>query len=107
MLLVMMDKDYQAIRILIFIKTKKRLRTGLKTHGILKDALNFASLDTEIFILVKKNFIDFMIRIISDSKCKTNVDFLLYNKTYFFMHDVKTTETEQFSDLKMFYINNF
>lgn len=37
---------------------------------------------------------------------KNNVNFLLCNKTYSFINDVKTTEPEQFLDLKRFYIEN-
>lgn len=37
-LLVMMDKNYWGIRILISTKTRDRLRMGLKSHGILKGA---------------------------------------------------------------------
>lgn len=36
--LVMMDKDYWVVRILISTETRNKLRTGLKTHGILKGA---------------------------------------------------------------------
>ncbi len=58
-------------------------------------------------MLVKKDFADFMIRIMSDDKCKANINSLLYNETYFFTYDVKMTEPGQFPDLKMFYIDNF
>ena len=35
-LLVMIDKEYWEIKILIFPKTRNKLRDNLKTHGILK-----------------------------------------------------------------------
>lgn len=37
-LLVMMDRDYWAIRIQISTNTKDKLRTSLETYGILKGA---------------------------------------------------------------------
>ncbi len=43
----------------------------------------------------------------SDNKYKVNIDYLLYNGTYFFTYNVKTIEPGQFSDPKMFHINNF
>ncbi len=36
--LIIMDRDYWAIRIQIFTKTRDKLRAGLRTHGILKSA---------------------------------------------------------------------
>ncbi len=90
--LVMMDKDYWAIRILIFTKTRDKLRTDLKTHDILKDTWNLVSLNTEISILIKKNFVDFMMKIMPDHECKANVDSLLCDKIYPFIYDEKTTE---------------
>lgn len=62
--------------ILIFIKTKNKLRTGLKTCDILKNVWNLASLDIEISMSIKKNLIDSMVKIILDNECKTNVDSL-------------------------------
>lgn len=78
-LLVIIGKDYWAMTILISTKTKDKLRTGLKTCDILKDVWNLASLDIEISMSIKKNFIDSMVKIIPDNECKTNVNFLLYN----------------------------
>ncbi len=83
------------------------LKTGFKIYGILKDIQNLTSFNIEISISVKKNFIDFMVKIMSNDKCKANVNFLLYNRIYCFMYNIKTTEPELFSDLGMFYIDNF
>lgn len=87
-----MDKNYWAIRIQIFTETRDKLKIGLKTHGILKDAWNLASLNTEIFMSIKKNFVDSLRKIMLDNECKANVNFLLCNMTYFFTYDMKTTE---------------
>ena len=65
------------------------------------------SFDTKISILIKKDFIDFLMRIILDNKCKSNINFLLCDKTYLFMHDVKIIEPKQFPDLEIFHIDNF
>lgn len=58
-------------------------------------------------MIVKKNFVDSMVRIILDKKCKANVNFLLCDKIYPFIYDVKTTESGQFPEPIMFYIDNF
>ena len=56
---------------------------------------------------IKKDFVDFLMRIILDDECKANIDSLFYNKTYSFTYDVKTTEFEQFLNPGMFHIDNF
>ena len=58
-------------------------------------------------MLTKKELVDSLIRIILDNECKINIDFLFCNETYFFIYDVKTTKLGQFSDLKIFHVNNF
>ena len=103
----MIDRDYWAIRILISTKIKDKLRTDLKTYGILKDVWNLASLDTEISMSVKKDFVDSLVKIIPDDKCKVNVNSLLCNRTYSFTYDMKTTKPEQFSDPEIFHVDNF
>ncbi len=79
----------------------------MRTYGILKGVWNPTSLDTEISISIKKDFIDSLIRIMSDNKCKANVDSLLCDGTYPFTYNVKTTELGQFPDLGMFHVDNF
>ena len=49
-----------------------------------------------------KDFINYLIKIMLDNKCKANVDFLLYNRTDSVMYDIKITKLGQFSDLGMF-----
>ncbi len=105
--LVMMDRDYWAIRIQISTETRDKLRAGLKTHGILKGAWNPTSLGTEIFMSIKKDFVDSLIRIMPEDECKANVDSLLCNGTYPFTYDVKTTEPGQFPTPGIFYVDNF
>lgn len=58
-------------------------------------------------MLIKKNFVNFLVRIMPDNESKANVDSLLYNGTYLFTYDGKTIESEQFPDLEIFYVNNF
>ncbi len=43
-------------------------------------------------MLIKKNFGNFLVRIILDNECNTNVNSLLCNKTYPFMYDMKIIE---------------
>lgn len=58
-------------------------------------------------MLVKKFFIDFIVKIMLDNKGKVNIDFLLCNEIYLFTYDIKTTKPRQFPDPKMFHIDNF
>ncbi len=106
-LLVMMDRYYWAIKIQISTETRDKLRAGLRTHGILKGAWNPTSLDTEISMSIKKNFVDSLVRIMPEDECKANVDSLLCDGTYLFTYDMKTTEPRQFPDPGMFHVNNF
>lgn len=105
--LVMIDKDYYEIKTLISTKTRDKLKTGLKTNDILKNAQNPINLDTNISILIKKNFVDSIMRIMLDNKCKVNNNFLLCNGTYFFIYNVKTTEPRHVPDPKIFHVDNF
>ncbi len=102
-----MDRDYWAIRIQISTETRDKLRAGLRIHDILKGAWNLMSLNTEIFMLIKKAFVDSLVRIMLNDECKANVDSLLCNGTYLFTYDVKTTKPGQFPDPGIFHIDNF
>ncbi len=79
----------------------------MKIHGILKCVWNYTSLDKEISILTKKDFINSLMRIIVDDECKANLDSVLCNETYSFTYNVKMTEPGQFLDPGMFHVNNF
>lgn len=106
-LLVIIDNDYWEITILISTKNRDKLRAGLKTDDILKVAWNLTNLNIDISMLVKWNFVDFMVRIMPDDKCKANVHAPLCNKTYLFTYDIKTIQPGQFSDLGIFHVDNF
>lgn len=58
-------------------------------------------------MLVKKKFLNALVKIISDNKYKTQVKGLLCNGTYPFIYDVKTTKLDKFPDPKVFYLKNF
>lgn len=104
----MMEKDDWGIRILISTETRNNLRTGLKTHGVLKGAWDPASLDTEISMSVKKEFVDALVKIMPDDECKTRVEGLLYDGTYPFTYDVKITlKSGEFPDPGIFHVDNF
>lgn len=106
-LLVMMDKKYWGIKILISIKTRNKLRDDLKTHGVLKGTWDLASLDTEISMLVKKEFVDVLVKIMPNNKYKTRVEGLLRKRTYPFKYDMKTTKPGEFSHPRIFHVDNF
>ncbi len=96
--LVMMDKEYWEIKVLISTETRNKLRDGLKTHGVLKRAWDPASLDTELSMSVKKEFVDALVKIIPDDECTTRVKGLLCDGIYPFIYDVKTTKPGEFLD---------
>lgn len=79
----------------------------MKTYSILKDTWDPASLNTKLFILVKKEFVDTLVKIILDNNCKTKFKSLLCDGTYFFTYDVKITKLGKFPDLEIFYVDNF
>ncbi len=106
-LLVMMDKKYWRIKVLISTETKNKLRDGLKTHGVLNGAWDPASLDKELSMSVKKGFVDTLVKIMPDDKCKTRVEGLLCDGTYPFTYDVKTTKPGKFPDPELFHVDNF
>ncbi len=106
-LLVMIDREYWTIRIQISTQTRDKLRAGLRTHGILKGTWNPTSLDTEISMSIKKDFVDSLVRIMPDNECKVNVDSIICDYTYSFTYDVKITEPGQFPDPDMFHVDNF
>lgn len=61
----------------------------------------------ELSISIKKDFFDFLVKIISDNEYKANIDFLFYDGTDPFTNDVKITESGKFPDPEMLYIDNF
>ncbi len=73
----------------------------------MKGTWNPTSLDIDISMSIKNDFVDTLVRIMPDDECKANVDSLLCDKTYLFMYDIKTTEPGQFPDPEMFHVNNF
>ncbi len=103
----MIDRDYWVIRIQISTETRDKLRADLRIYGILKGVWNPASLDIGISMSIKKDFVDSLVRIMLNNKCKANVDSLFYNETYLFTYDVKTTEPREFPDPEMFHNDNF
>lgn len=103
----MIDKKYWRIKTLISTKTKNKLRDSLKIYGILKSAWDPTNLNEELSILVKKKFVNALVKIMLNNNCKTKVKSLLCNRTYPFTYDVKTTKPGKFPDLKMFYVDNF
>ena len=58
-------------------------------------------------MLVKKEIVNALVKIILDNKCKTKVEGLFCNKAYFFTYDVKITKPGKFPDPGIFYIDNF
>ena len=90
-----------------FHQNQRQAKDQIKDLWYFEDAWNLASLDTEISMLVKKNFVNSIVRTMLDDKCKIIIDSLLCNATYSFKYNVKTTEPEEFPDQRIFYVDNF
>lgn len=58
---------------LIFTKTKNKLRDSLMIYNILKCVCNLASFNTKIFMSIKKEFVNTLIKIMTDNKYKIRV----------------------------------
>ncbi len=58
-------------------------------------------------MLVKKEFVDALVKIMPVDECKTWVEGLLCDGTYPFMYDVKTTKPDEFPDPGVFHVDNF
>lgn len=102
----MMNKEYWEIKILIFIKTKNKLRDGLKTYNNLKSAWDLASLDTKLSTLIKKHFFNALIKTILHNKYKIRVKGLFCNKTCFFIYKTKLIKSGKFPNPEIFHVNN-
>ena len=48
-----------------------------------------------------------MLKIIPDNNYKANIESLLCNMTYLFKYNMKTIQFIEFSNLEVFYVNNF
>ncbi len=83
------------------------MREGLKTYGIPKGAWDPASLDKELSMSIKKQFVNALVKIMPDNKCKTRVKGLLCDGIYLFTYDMKTTKLGEFPDPGVFHVDNF
>lgn len=58
-------------------------------------------------MLVMKEFINALIKIVPDNVCKIRVEDLLCDGTYHFTYDVKIMKLGEFFDPEIFHIDNF
>ncbi len=54
-----------------------------------------------------KEFVDVLIKIMPDNKCKTRVKSLFCDGTYLFKYNMKTTKQGKFPDSGIFYDDSF
>ncbi len=50
---------------------------------------------------------DALVKIMPDNKYKTRVKGLFCDRIYSFMYDIKTIKVDKFSNLRIFYADNF
>ena len=77
------------------------------TKDVLEDAQFTSVLERVLFISANKAFFDLILRIMPEDKYKAKVVFLFNSSTFLFMYDIKSTILDQFSNTRLFYINNF
>lgn len=80
----MIDANYLTIKLVINNEKKDKLRPNLKSKKILKNIWNFIVFNNKVFILAKKEFINLMVRIMLENKCKAKVTYIFNDKTYSF-----------------------
>lgn len=103
----MIDMDYELLKLCINIDNKNKLRIGLMTKDILEDIWSSLAIENMLFILANKPFINLIVRIILECKFKAKMVSFLNDGTFSFTYNKKINTLGQFSDLELFYINNF
>lgn len=86
---VILDTNYRTIKLGISIKANDKLRTSLVSKSDFEDIWNSMTLDIKIFILAKKDFIYFIVKIMSKDKCKAKIISLFNISTYPLIYNIK------------------
>lgn len=90
---------------MISTKGKNSLKAKLKIYSVFKNTLDSTNFNTEIFISIKKDLVDFLVEIMPNNKCSYRVKRLLNNKIYSLIYDKKTTKLSKFLNPNILYID--
>lgn len=97
-MLVMKKTNYWMIKICITNINKTKLKAGLKTTDILKDIWLTSYIKPVIFVSANSEFVYSRINhmLENNNKAKVKVLFVYKNSTFFFIYDIKTTNSGKF-----------
>lgn len=95
------------IRICISDTDKGKLRTSLKTTGILDDAWSTNSIKPMILVSAKPDFVQSRIDLMADDNSKAKALHVYKDNIFPFIYDVKKTTTGEFPDPGLFDMSSF
>ncbi|MCJ1348901.1 hypothetical protein MMC31_007134 [Peltigera leucophlebia] len=106
---VIKKTDYWMVRICIIDIDRTKLKTGLKTTGILGDAWSTSCIEPVISVSANPEFVHSRITLMSedDSKAKAKALSVYKDSIFPFMYDVRTTDPGKFSDPGLCDVSNF
>lgn len=90
--------DYWMVRICITDIDRTKLKTGLKTTGILGDAWSTTSIEPVISVSAKPEFVYSRIDLMPDDDSKAKVLSVYVKNIFPFIYDVRTTDPGEFPD---------
>ena len=105
----MKKTDYWMVRICITDIDRTKLKTGLKTTGILGDAWSTSCIEPVISVSANPEFVHSRINLMSedDSKAKAKALSVYEDSTFPFIYDVRTTDPGEFPDPGVSNVNTF
>lgn len=97
------------VRICITNIDRTKLKTGLKTIGILGDAWSTSCIESVISVLAKPEFVHSKINLMleDNSNAKDKALSVYEDSTFPFMYDVKTTDPGKFPNPGLCDVSNF
>ncbi len=105
--LEMRKTDYWMIRICISDTDRGKLRTSLKTTGILGDAWSTNSIEPVISVSAKPDFVQSRIDLMADDDSKAKALHVYEDNIFPFIYDVKNTTPGEFPDPSLYDVSNF
>ena len=105
--LEMRKTDYWMVRICISDTDRGKLRTSLKTTGILGDAWSTNSIEPVISVSARPDFVQSRIDLMPDNDSKAKTVHMYENNIFPFIYDVKNTTPGEFPDPGLCDVSNF
>lgn len=107
--LVMKKTDYWMVRICSTDINRTKLKIGLKTSGVLRGVWLTSCIEPVISVSANPVFVYSRINLMreNNSKTKTKALSAYKNRTFFFLYDVRTTDSGKFPDPGLCDVSNF